>query len=328
MNKPVVYLLLSMVVLCSVYTALGDEIFDGISGNSSQVESQGVSESSQNNKADSGTISSEGRHAFANQRSGSMGNAPMFRSNRLFVPANVPAYNKEKQMAYNPRVVVKDEVLDRSELSDFLKQNTHVVRGISHFQEYVTPYEDAILSYLEEEGLDDKYEIYEKAVSWVWVSDMTLTGRQESWLTPSEFLYDSPEYTSNPLEGSIVSDCEDQANALASLLIASGEYDESSVRVAIGEVSFGDVVGGHAWVEVYEEGRWFPLDATVGPYYDDNKSELVDSDSSETGYYYFRDEGYSVLEIWYYYNNEYFIDIGNRIGNAPDNWMSISSGYY
>lgn len=53
-------------------------------------------------------------------------------------------------------------------------------------------------------------------------------------------------------------------NTLASLLIASGEYNESSVRVALGYVNFDGVTGGHAWVEVYEDGACFPLDATMG----------------------------------------------------------------
>ncbi|MDW7730823.1 MAG: transglutaminase-like domain-containing protein [Methanolobus sp.] len=316
-----------MIVLCSVYAVPGEGTFDGMSNYSSRLEAQGVSENSLIDEISSGTIILEGRQAFTNQRPGSRSRY-VFRNNRMIAPATVPAYNSGRLIVQDPRIAVQDEMLNRNELSDFLKQNTPAVNGMSYFQEYVTPYDDTVQSYLEDEGLDDKYEIYEKAISWVWVSDLTLTGRQEAWLTPAEFLYDSPEYSSNPLPGVIVSDCEDQANALASMLIASGEYDESFVRVAIGEVRLGDVLGGHAWVEVYEDSQWFPLDATVGPYYDDEEEEVVVLDISETDYYYFRDEGYSVVEIWYYYNNEYFIDLGNRIGNAPDNWMSISSSYY
>ncbi|MBN2109741.1 MAG: transglutaminase domain-containing protein [Methanosarcinaceae archaeon] len=317
-----------MIVLCSVCAVPGEESSDGISDQSHDLEVQGFSESFQIDTAGSGTIVLERIQAFADQRPGPRGDTPVFHNGRMRAPETVPVYDAGRMMVQHPGVVVQDNMPDRKELSDLLKQNIPVVNGISYLQEHVTPHEDAVLSYLEEEGLDDRYEIYKTSISWVWVSDTTLSGRQEAWLTPEEFLYDSPDYTSNPLPGTIVSDCEDQANALASLLIASGEYDESSVRVAIGEVRLGAATGGHAWVEVYEDGQWLPLDATAGPYYDDGEKLLVTPDSSETDYYHFRDEGYSVLEIWYYYNNEYFIDLENRVADAPDNWMSTSSSYY
>jgi len=301
------------------------------SGSAVLIENEKLTDSGQTflNEGTASISMLKDQQTYVNHRSAhgpNMQYMHMSRYNRM-IPVIVPSFNSERIVVQDPRITVRDDVLDRDELPDFLRQNTPELRGISHFQEYVTPYEDAIQSYLEGEGLEDKYDIYETAISWVWVSDLTLTGRQEEWLTPSEFLYDTPEYSSNPLSGTIVSDCEDQANTLASLLIASGEYNEGSVRVVIGEVSFGDVTGGHAWVEVYEDGQWFPLDATVGPYYDDDSEELIVPDISESDYYYFRDEGYTVLEIWYYYNNEYFIDLENDLGNAPDNWMSISSSY-
>lgn len=99
------------------------------------------------------------------------------------------------------------------------------------------------------------------------------------------------------------------------------------MRVAIGKVDFGDVSGGHAWVEVYEDGEWFPLDPTDGPYYDDESSELILADSSEINYDKYSDSIYPVVEIWYYYNNEYLIDFGTRCGNAPVSWNNIPKSY-
>ncbi|WMW26061.1 transglutaminase domain-containing protein [Methanolobus sediminis] len=240
-------------------------------------------------------------------------------------PSNMPAQNVPMQQPV-PRI--QQEMTDREQLRDFLQENTFSVTDVSEFQEYVTPYADAVQDYLDDEDLDDEDEIYEAAVEWIWVSDMTLNGQQEEWLTPTEFLEDTPDYDSNPVPGEIVSDCEDQANTLASLLIGSGEYDESEVRVAIGLVNFDGSTGGHAWIEVYEDGEWFPVDATVGPYYDDDEKEVIYPDDYEDiDFDYFQDEEYSVIEIWYYYNNEYFIDVTSGTGDAPDNWDDAPSSY-
>ncbi|WP_406670420.1 transglutaminase-like domain-containing protein [Methanolobus sp. ZRKC4] len=220
------------------------------------------------------------------------------------------------------------EMVDKEELSSFLQANTPETRGVSQVQEYVTPYADAVQDYLGDENLDDAEDIYEAAVSWIWVSDTILNGQQDAWLPPAEFLEDTPYFDSNPMPGEIVSDCSEQANTLASLLIGSGKYDESTVRVAIGEREFSTSTGGHAWVEVYEDGGWFPVDAVVGPYYDDDTSEIVYPDNYEDiDFYYYLDENYSAIEVWYYYNNEYFIDVDSGTVDAPDNWNSIPSSY-
>jgi hypothetical protein len=239
-------------------------------------------------------------------------------------PSTVPVQNVPMQAV--PRM--QQEMTDREELRNFLQEKTFSVTDVSEFQEYVTPYADAVQDYLDGEDLDDEDEIYEAAVEWIWVSDMTLNGQQEKWLTPTEFLEETPDYDSNPVPGEIVSDCEDQANTLTSLLIGSGEYDESEVRVAIGLVDFDGSTGGHAWVEVYEDGEWFPLDPTVGPYYDDDLKKVVYPDDYEDiDFDYFQDEDYSVIELWYYYNNEYFMDVTSGTGDAPDNWDETPSSY-
>lgn len=224
---------------------------------------------------------------------------------------------------------LQQETAGKKDLSDFLKAETPETTGVLRVQEYVTPYADAVQKYLKDEDLDDADEIYETAVSWIWVSDNTLNDQPDGWLTPTEFLQDTPDFDSNPMPGEIVSDCTEQANTLASLLIGSGEYDEETLRVVMGQVTSSNINGGHAWVEVYENGEWFPVDATVGPYYDDDLGEVIYPDNyQDIDFDYFRNENYSVIEIWYYYNNEYILDVSSGTGDVPDNWYSVPSGYY
>ena len=209
-----------------------------------------------------------------------------------------PAFSRERPQQLPPALSrekpVRKGISDREELNNFMEEHTlqqedmtpnyqttsnyqgyvtqgYVTQGYVT-QGYVTPDAETVNSYLQENSLDDKYEIYEAALSWAWVSDETLNNAEEKWLTPTEFLEETPAYSNDPVPGEPASDCEEQANALASLLIASEEYNESTVRVAIGKIDFEDVSGGHSWVEVYEDGGWFPLDLTDGPYYDDESS--------------------------------------------------------
>ncbi|WP_239450976.1 transglutaminase-like domain-containing protein [Methanosarcina horonobensis] len=265
-------------------------------------------------------LSARDVNMMQNRQSMVRNNQPIFRRE---IPSKMPPdFTREES--------VRRGIPDRDKLNNFMEEQTlqyENMTSTSNYQMYVTPYTEAVESYLEENDLDDKYEIYEAALSWTWVSDETLNGEEENWLTPTEFLEETPSYSSNPVYGEPASDCEEQANTLASLLIASGEYNESTVRVAIGKVDFGDVSGGHAWVEVYEDGEWFPLDPTDGPYYDDESSELILADSSEINYDKYSDSIYPVVEIWYYYNNEYLIDFGTRCGNAPVSWNNIPKSY-
>lgn len=241
------------------------------------------------------------------------------------VPSNVLSEN----ILMDPVPCMQQEMADKKELKDFIQANPPETTGVLRVQEYVTPYADAVQDYLRNEDLDDADEIYETAVSWIWVSDVTLNNQPDGWLTPTEFLQDTPDFDSNPVPGEIVSDCTEQANTLASLLIGSGEYDEESLRVVMGQVTSSNNNSGHAWIEVYEDGEWFPVDATVGPYYDDDLGEVIYPDNYEDiDFDYFRDEKYSVLYLWYYYNNKYSIDVSSGTGNAPDNWYSVPSSYY
>ena len=55
-------------------------------------------------------------------------------------------------------------------------------------------------------------------------------------------------------------DCKEHAIYLAALARARG----IPAQVAIGMVCLGDAFCGHMWTEVYLDGRWIPLDATLG----------------------------------------------------------------
>lgn len=238
--------------------------------------------------------------------------------------SNLPSQN----IGMDPVPGMQLEMVDKEELRTFFQSSTPKSTDVSHVQEYVTPYADAVQDYLEDENLDGAEEIYEAAVSWIWVSDTILNGQPDAWLTPAEFLEDTPHFDSNPLPGKVVSDCSEQANTLASLLIGSGEYNENTVRVAIGERKFSGIDSGHAWVEVYEDGKWFPVDAVVGPRYDANTSEIVYPDNYEDiDFYYYQEEDYYIVDVWCYYNNRYFISTGSIIGELPDNWYPIPYSY-
>ncbi|SFM78645.1 transglutaminase-like domain-containing protein [Methanolobus profundi] len=248
---------------------------------------------------------------------------------RLEDTINAVPSNLSENISMDPVPQVQQEIAVKKDIRDFIPVDPPETTGVLRVQEYVTPYADAVQDYLKEEDLNDTDEIYETAISWIWVSDTTLNDQPDGWLTPAEFLQDTPDFDSNPVPGEIVSDCTEQANTLASLLIGSGEYDEDTLRVVMGQVTSSNVNGGHAWVEVYEDGEWFPVDATVGPRYDDDLGEVVYPDNYEDiGFDHFRDENYSVVYLWYYYNNEYSLDVSSGTGNAPDNWYSVPSSYY
>lgn len=187
---------------------------------------------------------------------------------------------------------------------------------ISEYQLYVTPNDPAVQSLSEK--MKSPKDAYATAVDWIWVSDQTLNHVPELWLRPHEFLVDTPRYPSNPVKGGVASDCSEQANTLASLLRAEGIAPEN-VRVVLGEVDFDGSIGGHAWVEVYDDGVWVPLEPTSGPYYDDEKKQFVES--SGLPFTYFKFFPYPVLEKWVYYNDQYFYDIETKKGNPPTSWM-------
>ena len=82
--------------------------------------------------------------------------------------------------------------------------------------------------------------------------------------------------------------------------------------------------GGHAWVEVYEDNRWLALEATTGPFYDDESHRLIERRGLPYNYY--KTRTYPSVEIWFYYNDVYYVDFIHNKQNAPSHWLMIKTG--
>jgi len=189
--------------------------------------------------------------------------------------------------------------------------------NVSPYQQYVTPYAPAVQALASQvSGIEDAYQ---RAVRWVWVSDKTLNGDNEKWLYPQEFLANTPTYPTNPVQGRVASDCEEQAYTLVSLIRAIGTPAEY-VRVAIGKVKFGDQEGGHAWAEIYIENTWMALESTSGPYWDDENRRLEERNGLP--YDYFGSYEYPSIEVWAYFNDAYYYNPWTGEGSAPSYWQT------
>ena len=183
------------------------------------------------------------------------------------------------------------------------------------FQLYITPEDQAIEALAAQ--INGAVDAYKVAVQWIYVSDQKLNHTVDKYLTPLQFLTNTPLYRSNPLKGEEVSDCEEQAHTLVSLIRAEG-IQPAEIRVALGEVKFGDVETGHAWVELLTNGHWIALDPSWGPYWDDKAEKLIHRQGVPFDYY--ASHTYPVLQVWAYYNDTYYLDPRDGSGNAPDSW--------
>ena len=177
----------------------------------------------------------------------------------------------------------------------------------SPYQQFITP--EAVKNNID--GLD-REAIYEKVLSYTWMSDSVLHNKPEKWLLPEEFL-ESDNLESNPIQGEIVSDCSEHANTLVSMLRASG-VSADEVRVALGVVNFSGEVGGHAWVEIKEDGKWMVLESTSGPFYDETFNLKLDRKG--VAYDYWKYHPYPVVSVWAYYNDEYYTDSGEEVAEG------------
>jgi hypothetical protein len=217
--------------------------------------------------------------------------------------------------------LVKRDIIDE----DSLKRELEIVHPVippdkqSRYQLYVTPSDSAVSELAAQ--INGARDAYQTAVQWIWVSEETLNQVAEKWLMPNEFLTNTPRYPNNPVKGEVVSDCEEQANTLVSLLRAEGIRPEEA-RVVLGKVEFGDEEGGHAWVELMSNGHWLALEPTTGPYWDDEAGELVSSQGAPFDYY--ATHTYPVIQVWAYYNDIYYFDPRNGSGNAPDSWRKVA----
>jgi hypothetical protein len=188
----------------------------------------------------------------------------------------------------------------------------------SLFSHFVTPGKDVVRELAA--GLDDPEEVYYTAVRWIYVSEETLNGVPDKWLTPEEFLTGTPDYPNNPVKGKVVSDCEEKANTLVSMIRVLG-VSPDDVRVAAGKVLFDNKKVGHVWAELSIDGKWLVLDPTCGPYWDDNKARLVDRVGLPFDYYSGND--FPVIQVWTYYNDAYCLDLKDGSGDAPESWGDV-----
>ena len=190
----------------------------------------------------------------------------------------------------------------------------------SPYQRYVAPDDQAIeVLTTRIDGTEDAYTL---AVQWTYVSEQTLNHVADKWLKPHEFLANTPYFPSNPVKGEVVSDCEEQAYVLVSLLRAVGVRAEE-VRVVLGEVDFEGTEMGHAWVELFTDNHWLTLDPSSGAYWDDEAGEIVNRPGHSFDYY--LNHPYPVIEIWVYCNDIYYLDLRDNSGNAPDSWQEVAS---
>ncbi|MFW5719552.1 MAG: hypothetical protein ACOCXT_00810 [Candidatus Dojkabacteria bacterium] len=162
-------------------------------------------------------------------------------------------------------------------------------------------------------------QLFAASKNWVWVEDKMLTGENELWIYPQDFLTKTPDLKTNPVPGRIASDCEEHAYTLTSALLASGMKTEH-VRVALGKVDFGGSIGGHAWVQVYDESsqRWFDLEPSSGDAVDPKTGKYIESDG--VPYDFFKTRKYPVHEYYLFFNNSYYYDPKNSEDNAPAMW--------
>ncbi len=192
---------------------------------------------------------------------------------------------------------------------------------VSDYQRYVTPNSPVVQSFLTNNEINTARKAYSTAVDWIWVSDLTLHKKPEHWLLPTEFITNTPTDPDNPIPGSMVSDCESHSYTLVSLLEIIGT-SKDNVRVVTGKVEFEGETGGHAWVQIYENGEWFELEATSGPYWDDDENELIDSIGFPFSY--FKTRPYPVEEYWAFFNDKYFYnpDTGLKSPDLPIHWLT------
>ena len=208
------------------------------------------------------------------------------------------------------------------------KTNFTKVERFSHYQTFVTPNHPAVKAYMLVNDLVEITDAYDAAVAWTWVSDQTMHGVSEKWLKPKDFIENTPNktlYPNNPVTG-MASDCESQAYTLVSLLESLGVSKEN-VRVCIGLVDFGSGSGGHAWVQVYSEGKWYELEATSGPYWDDDENKLVTSSGASINY--FKTRPYPVEEYWAFFNDIYYYnpESGIKSSNLPSHWLTTEKHF-
>ena len=196
-----------------------------------------------------------------------------------------------------------------------VEKDTMQVNERRAIHSYITPEDTAIKSLASHS--DSIEDIYSISFNWIYVSEQRLHNIPERWLFPNEFLVDTPRYPDSPVPGIPASDCEEQANSMVSLFRAWG-VPAADIRVVLGSINQVDPRKGHAWVEIFIDGQWLPLDPNNGPYWDDARERLIERKTIPFDYYI--NHEYPVVAVHFYYNDIYYLDLEDDSGNAPVSW--------
>ncbi len=247
-------------------------------------------------------------------------------------------FNNKNEKEYEQELIeFKDKI--REDLKEYnmikrIRQDRGVIvpkinfskpERLHYYQTFVTPNNQSVKNYVQKNSINSIDSAYSLAVNWTWVSDKTLHNKNELWLKPKQFIIDSPNLPGNPVD-TIASDCESQAYTLVSIIESFG-FSKENIRVCIGLVDFGSGSGGHAWVQVYDNNKWYELEATSGPYFDDDTNKLVDSDG--VGLNYFKTRPYPVEEYWAFFNDIYYYnpEEGVTSTNLPAHWYKTEKHF-
>lgn len=196
---------------------------------------------------------------------------------------------------------------------------------------FVTPSDGTVVA--EAKKYADVGAMYLAAQKRYWQSDTSLFGCSDKFQKPSYYLATSPTIDSSMACAAAVGDCDDKAVSFASLLIASGFFEPSEVRVAMGTVQFGKRptdIGGHAWTEVYVGDHWIPVDATFGNVCQDNGTCTTYKDSDFVDWDYFNYVEYPVIEYWGWSNDTmyYISSTKETSANLPAYWKEEAKTIY
>ncbi|KKP37214.1 MAG: hypothetical protein UR28_C0032G0008 [Candidatus Peregrinibacteria bacterium GW2011_GWF2_33_10] len=219
---------------------------------------------------------------------------------------------------------------------------------VKYAMNYITPTNQTVIDYAQQfKNLADLYKAYQQNH---WQSDKTIFGCGDYFQKPEYYLNSSPTLKSNMIcSGNYedkAGDCDDQSNAFTSSIIASGLYKSDEVRIALGNVDFGDGVGGHEWTEVWMNDHWVVVDPVWGDTcYDNGKCYIYDqndanhdgfSDKDLIPYDYFNYVPYNdyIVNYWGVANNQHYCtyDTDTKIwscdSSAPSSWKQSARTAY
>lgn len=186
--------------------------------------------------------------------------------------------------------------------------------------ETISPYLFYFLDTSSMPTTDTIQDAYDESSSIIYLSDKTLWGVNEKWITPNAVYDETPSTTTNPTQN-VVSDCEEHAITFVAMARQQNVPAEN-VRVATGYVEIGNEKFGHAWAQIkLSDGTWMNVEPTSGSYIENN--ELIEHDA--LGLYYYKDKTYPVVEIWGYFNDKYYTDSTGML--APEDWKIQSTSY-